>query len=98
MVGRVQREEAKAYVQDVIERAAQQALRAMVDVIAQEQLTRQDAELVVHDLLPTARWSAQECAYAPVRLWEQDSDSYARAFAVVAATILAAGRSSVQRR
>jgi polyhydroxyalkanoate synthesis regulator phasin len=98
VIGRVQREEAKAYVQSVVERAAQQALRAIADVVDREQLTRQDAELLLHDLLPSARWTAQEASYTPQRLWEQDPAGYARAFAMVAATILAAERASVQRR
>ena len=46
MVGQVQREEAKEYVRGAIARAASEAMRAMVDVIAQEQLTRQDTELL----------------------------------------------------
>jgi hypothetical protein len=98
VVGRAQREEAKVYVRSVIERAANEALRAMADVMMQEAFTRQDAELLLHDLLPNARWTAQECAYTPQRLWEQDPTIYARAFAIVAATILAADRASVQHR
>jgi hypothetical protein len=98
VIGRAQREEVQAYVRSVIERAVQQALRAMADVMMQEVFTRQDAELILHDLLPNARWAAQECAYTPQRLWEQDPTIYARAFAIVAATILAADRASVQHR
>jgi hypothetical protein len=98
MVGRTQREEAKVYVRDVIERATREALRSMAGVIDRERFTRQDVELLLHELLPNARWAAQEAAYTPQRLWEQDPTIYAMAFATVAATILAADRASVQQR
>jgi hypothetical protein len=98
VIGQVQREEAKAYVQSVIEHAVQQALRAMVGVIMQEAFTRQDAELLLRELLPAAQWAAQDAAYTPQRSWAEDPASYARAFAWVAATILAADRASVQHR
>jgi hypothetical protein len=98
MVGRVQREEAKAYLRDVIERATREAMRVMAEVIDQEKFTRQDTELLLYDLLPNARWTAQEVAYTPQRLWEQDPTIYAMAFVTVAATILSADRASVQRQ
>ena len=98
MIGRTQREDAKEYVRSVIERAAREALRAMADVIAEEQLTRQDVELLHYTLLPAAQWAAQDAAYTPQRLWEQDPTSYARVFAIIAATILAADRASGQQQ
>jgi len=94
MVGQVQREEAKGYVQSVIERAAQEAMRAIASVIAQEQLTRQDAELVLHDLLPNARWAAQDAAYSTMRAWKEDAEGYATAFLCVAAAVLMAARAA----
>jgi hypothetical protein len=98
VIGRAQREEAKAYVQSVIEHAVQQALRAMADVMMQETFTRQDAELILHDLLPNARWAAQEAAYATMRTWKEDAEGYAAAFLWAAATILAADRASGQQK
>jgi hypothetical protein len=98
VVGQVQRGEARAYVRSVIEHAVQQALRAMTDVIDQETFTRQDAELILHDLLPDARWAAQEAAYATMRAWKEDAEGYAAAFLWAAATILAADRASGQQK
>jgi len=92
MVGQVQREEAKGYVQSVIERAAQEAMRAIASVIAQEQLTRQDAELLQYVLLPDARWATQDAAYATMRAWKEDAEGYATAFLWVAAAVLMAAR------
>jgi len=94
MVGQVQREEARGYVRGVIARAASEAMRAMVDVIAQEQLTRQDAELLQYVLLPDARWAAQDAAYATMRAWKEDAEGYATAFLWVAAAVLMAARAA----
>jgi hypothetical protein len=92
VIGQVQRQEARAYVRDVIERAAHEALHAMVGVIDREQLTRQDAELLQYVLLPDARWAAQDAAYATMRAWKEDAEGYAAAFLWVAAAVLAAAR------
>jgi transposase len=98
MVGQVQREEAKAYVRDVIARAANEALRAMTAAIAQEQLTRQEVELLQYVLLPDAKWAAQDAAYATMRAWKEDAESYATAFLWVAAAVLMAARAAEQHQ
>jgi len=90
----MQREDAKRYLGDVIARAANEAMRAMADVIAREQFTRQDAELLQNDLLPNARWAAQEVAYTPLRLWEVDMVAYAKAFMKAAATMVATAQAN----
>ncbi len=92
MVGRVQREDAVQYLRDVVGRAAQEAVRAMADVLAQEEFTRCDAELLREVLLRDAQWTARDTAYTPTRLWKEDPAGYAMAFAWVAATILALDR------
>jgi len=98
MVGRVQREEVKAYVMGVTGDAAREALRVMADVIDRGEFTRQDAELLRHQLLPAAQWDARDAAYATLRRWEEDPVGYAMAFLWVAAVILAAERASVQQK
>jgi hypothetical protein len=97
MVGRTQREEAKAFVMGVTGEAAREALRVMTDVISRGEFTRQDAELLRYQLLPTAQWDARDAAYATLRRWEEDPVGYAMAFLWVAATILAAERAQQQK-
>jgi hypothetical protein len=96
MTGRTHRQETMEYLQSVVVRAARAAMEAMAEVIQQEEFTRRDAELLLYELLPDARWAAQEAAYATMRQWEADPTAYAEAFAIVAATLLATERAARQ--